>query len=455
MKRVLVLLPLCAAMMSANFATAADDPGPGRFRLITVDPGHFHASLVQKFMYADVDDVVHVYAPGGDDLEEHLKRVAGFNSRSNQPTHWREEVYTGPDFFQKMLADRAGNIVVLAGNNTRKTDYILRSVRAGLNVLADKPMAITPEDFGHLQEAFAVAASNHVLLYDIMTERFEVTTQLQRRLMQWRPLFGELEKGTPENPAIAMESVHYFSKVVAGSPLKRPQWFFDVRQEGEGITDVATHLVDLVQSEAFPEQALNPEDAKVLTARRWATPISREQFKQVTGADEFPGYLAGDVKDSVLQEFANGEFTYRLRDVCARVATRWEFAPPPGGNDTHYSSVRGSSANLIIRQGEAEKFKPVLFVQNRSFPSKSAFGDAVKDAIRGLQKDFPGVSAREAGAEWRIDVPEKYDVGHEAHFAQVTENFLSYLRAGKLPDWEAPNMLTKYATIMQAYQLSR
>ena len=54
-----------------------------------------------------------------------------------------------------------------------------------------------------------------------------------------------------------------------------------------------------------------------------------------------------------------------------------------------------------------------------------------------------------------MTVPEKYDVGHEAHFAQVTENYLRYLRAGRLPDWEVPNMITKYATIMKAYELSR
>ena len=54
----------------------------------------------------------------------------------------------------------------------------------------------------------------------------------------------------------------------------------------------------------------------------------------------------------------------------------------------------------------------------------------------------------------RLPSPEKYEVGHEFHFAQVTENFLPFLREGHLPDWEVPNMLTKYATIMQAYELS-
>src|SRR6185503_3920534 len=180
---------------------------------------------------------------------------------------------------------------------------ILRSVRAGLNVLADKPMAITPADFATLKEAFAVAASNHVLLWDIMTERCEITTALQREFSQQTGLFGEVVRGTPDEPAITKESVHHFSKIVAGSPLKRPVWFFDVRQQGEGIVDVTTHLVDLIQWEVFPDRALDPSDVRVLSARRWATPITRQQFKQVTGADDFPEFLRRDVKDGVLQVF--------------------------------------------------------------------------------------------------------------------------------------------------------
>jgi predicted dehydrogenase len=406
-------------------------------------------------MYPDVDAAVHVYAAAGDDLQEHLKRIDGFNTRTNDPTHWREVVYTGPDYLAKMLAYRAGNVVVIAGNNAHKTDCILRSVAAGLNVLADKPMVITPDNFPKLQLAFAVAQSNHVLLCDIMTERFEITTMLQRELSQWQPLFGELEKGSPTNPAIVMQSVHYFSKTVAGSALKRPQWFFDVRQEGEGIVDVSTHLVDLVQWEAFPDQALDPGDVQVLSARRWATPISREQFKHVTGADDFPAYLKGDITNGVLPEYANGEFTYRLRDVYANVSVQWNFDPPPNGSDTHFSVVRGTWVDLNIRQGAAENFKPVLYVTNH-FHIPGAFEDRVAGAVSQLQKDFPGVAARRIGnREFRIDVPDKYDVGHEAHFAQVTENYLGYLRDGHLPAWEVPNMLTKYATIMRAYEMSR
>ena len=452
MNKVPWLTLLLAANL--NFAMAQTNSENARFKLITLDPGHFHAALVQKFMYADVDPVVHVYAPAGGDLQEHLKRIESFNTRPNQPAHWQEKVYVAPDFFQKMLAERAGNIVVIAGNNCHKTDYILKSVQAGLNVLADKPMAITPADFEKLQQAFAIAATNHVLLYDIMTERCEIATELQRELSQQPALFGKLEKGSPDNPAITMKSVHYFSKTVAGVPLKRPQWFFDVRQEGEGIVDTSTHLVDLIQWEAFPEQALSPGDVSVTNARRWPTVITREQFKKVTGAENFPDFLKGAVKDGALQVYANGEFTYRLRDIYSKVSVSWDFETPAGG-DTHFSVMRGTKANLVIRQGAEQKFKPVLYVENTSDTDNSTFEASLKNSIAVLQGKYPGVGFQREGKAWRVMFPDNYDVGHEAHFAQVTENFLGYLRDGKLPDWEIPDMITKYATIMQAYQLSR
>ena len=152
-------------------------------------------------------------------------------------------------------------------------------------------MVITPEKFPLLEEAFATAQKKGVLLYDIMTERYEITTILQKELAQIPEVFGTLEKGTPDDPAVTMESVHHFFKYVAGSPLIRPAWFFDVRQQGEGMADVATHLVDLVQWVCFPEQTVQKTDVKVLSARRWPTVLSPEQFQAVTQLKEFPPYL--------------------------------------------------------------------------------------------------------------------------------------------------------------------
>ena len=361
-------------------AQAADVPA--RVRLITLDPGHFHAALLQKFMYDGVDPRVHVYAPGGEDLAEHLKRIEAFNTRPDQPTHWREEVYSGPDYLQRMLIERAGNVVVISGNNARKTEYMWRVIEAGMNVLADKPMVIRPADFPRLQQTFLVAQHKGVLLMDIMTERYEITNALQRALSQQEALFGGLLQGTVQSPAITKESVHHFSKIVAGVPLKRPQWFFDVRQQGEGIVDVTTHLVDLVQWDAFPEQALQPADVRVLKARRWATPISLAQFRQVTGAEDFPAELQRDVREGALQVYSNGEFTYMLRGVHARISVTWNFAAPAGSGDTHYSLMRGRKADLVIRQGAEQNFKPVLYVEKVPAVEDAAFAAALRESDR-------------------------------------------------------------------------
>src|SRR3954451_12074011 len=74
-------------------------------RLMILDPGHFHAALVQKEMYRGVSDRVDVYAPLGPDLTEHLNRIGAFNRRSDRPTTWAVEIHTGSDFFQRMLRE--------------------------------------------------------------------------------------------------------------------------------------------------------------------------------------------------------------------------------------------------------------------------------------------------------------------------------------------------------------
>src|ERR1700694_1917535 len=125
----------------------------GEVKLITLDPGHFHAALVQKTMYPGVSPAVSVYAPPGNDLDQHLKRIESYNRRPENPTHWEERVYSGPDFLQRMLAEKPGNVVVISGNNRAKMDYIDASLRAGLSVFADKPMCLDTAGFEQLKQA--------------------------------------------------------------------------------------------------------------------------------------------------------------------------------------------------------------------------------------------------------------------------------------------------------------
>ena len=120
-------------------------------RLMTVDPGHFHAALVQKEMYPGVAARVDVYAPLGPDLYEHLKRIDAFNRRAASPTTWTVDVHASPDAFDRMLRDRPGNVVVFSGRNGSKIDRIAASVKAGLHVLADKPWILKSADLDKLE----------------------------------------------------------------------------------------------------------------------------------------------------------------------------------------------------------------------------------------------------------------------------------------------------------------
>jgi len=425
-------------------------------KLLVLDPGHFHAALVQKTLIQGVSSRVHVYAPEGSELQDYLTRIQSFNSREQTPTRWETIVHTSADCLGTMLRERPGNLVVLAGKNCRKTEYLKACVEAGLNVLSDKPMCIDDAGFSSLQAAFASARQKNIFLCDLMTERFEMTSILQRRIIQAPEVFGELECGTPQRPGVVKESVHYLRKQVAGKTLLRPPWYFDVRQQGEGIVDVSTHLVDLVMWTCFPEQAMDfQKDIRMVKAGRWFTPISRAQFKAITGLDRFPEYLKHDIKnDDWLRCYCNGEMYYRLRGVHVRIRVVWNYEDPTGGVDTHFSIVRGTRAQVIIRQGSEENFCPELFIEPVKGVNREAWTKELKNLANSIDSDNPGVTLREEGLRWRLLIPDDYRVGHEAHFVQVTESFIESVRTGRFPAWEAPNMLAKYYTTTSALKLA-
>lgn len=432
------------------------DSASQQIKLVTLDPGHFHAALVQKSMYPGMDSVVHIYAPDGPDLQEQLRFIQQYNTRPDQPTHWEEAIYKGPDFLEKMVAEKKGNVVVMAGNNQRKTEYIQKAVEAGMNVLADKPMAISTAGFEQLQQAFTQAKEKNVLLYDIMTERSEITNILQSELSRIHDVFGELQKGTAADPAIVMESVHHFYKYVSGKALKRPAWFFDPRQQGDAITDVGTHLVDLVQWECFPDVTLDYKtDIQIQGAKRWPTPVTLSQFRTITGMDSFPDYLKEyAAHDTLLNVQANGDASYTIKGVHAKVTALWHYAAPEGAGDTHYALLRGTLSNLVIRQEKEEKYEPTLYVEPVSKSQAAGFEQALRAALKQLEGKYPGLELEKSKNGWKILIPARYKVGHEAHFAQVMERYLQYLEQGHLPDWEVPNMIAKYYTTTKALEMA-
>ena len=454
---------------------AENRPGKDTVKLVILDPGHYHAALVQKSMYKQVDPVVHVYAPDGPDVQDYLKQIARFNSREQDPTHWRQKVYAGDDFLERMLAEKSGDIVVLSGNNRRKAEYIKASIGAGFNVFCDKPMCIDARGFELLEQAFASARQKNVLLLDIMTERYNVTCIVQKLLVLDSELFGELQAGSADNPGVVKESVHHFFKYVAGAPIRRPTWYFDTTQQGEGLVDVTTHLIDLVMWTCFPDEAIDyRKDVAMQTARRWPTLIARPQYEKATGLPDFPGFLKEKLnQEGVLPCYSNGEMIYTLKGICVKLSVTWNFEAPEGGGDTHHSLFRGSKAHVIIRQGKEQDYRSEVYVEPAPGPSglpdPEKLASALKKAVARLQSQFPGLkiekelvprpSSLVSRPSWHVLIPEECHIGHEAHFQKVLEAYLQYLAKGSDsiagPDWEVPNMLAKYYITTRALEMAK
>jgi len=448
------LLTSCAKREEKQLKDVAAD---GIVKLIVLNPGHYHAALVQKTMYDQVDRTVQVYAPSGPEVQEYLKRIDSFNTRTENPTNWQEKVYTGDDYLEKMLAERGGNVVVISGNNQKKTLYIKSAVDAGLNVFCDKPMCIDPAGFRLLEQAFASADKNGVLLYDIMTERFNIFHILQKMLVLNRDVFGELQKGSAAEPAVVKESVHHFFKYVSGTPIKRPTWYFDTAQQGEGLVDVTTHLIDLVMWTCFPEQAIdNRRDVVIKRARRWPTMITRQQYEKVTRAADFPDFLKDKLnKEGILPYYANGEMIYTLKGIHIKLSVSWDFQAPVGAGDTQYSLFTGSKARVLLKQGPEEDFRPQLYVEPAGDISLEQLHTSLKKAIASLQSSYPGLALKRGPNYWQVLIPDEHQEGHEAHFQKVTERYLQYLAEARLPEWEVRNMMAKYYITTAALRLAQ
>jgi hypothetical protein len=62
-----------------------------------------------------------------------------------------------------------------------------------------------------------------------------------------------------------------------------------------------------------------------------------------------------------------------------------------------------------------------------------------------LAETRPGLGLERQGGERRIVIPDALRIGHDAHFRELTRNFLGHVEApGSLPAWETQNLVAKY-----------
>lgn len=429
----------------------------GEIELVVLDPGHFHASLLQKFSQKQVNDTVFVYAPEGDELTQYLSSIEGYNNRSENPTHWNGVVYSGEDYLGKMIDEHKGNVVVLAGNNRKKTAYISKAVNAGYNVLSDKPMAIDKAGFRLLEATYDSARSRDVYLYDVMTERYDILNTITRVLVNSEELFGELQDGTVEEPAIVMKNVHHFFKEVSGNVLVRPAWFYDVEQQGEGIADVATHLVDLVNWQCFPDKVIDYRtDVDIISAKHWPTSLTLADFTRSTRLYRFPDFLQKYLRNNLLEVFANGTIHYQLNGKNVAVISLWNYEAPEGGGDAYSALIKGTKASVEIVQNKEENYIKQLYIEKDKATDAEIFESALNKVVAELQKTYPYISPKQRSENrYQIVVPVEFRKGHEDYFGMVAAKYFQYLVNRDMPEWEISNTLAKYYITTTALDMAK
>ena len=130
---------------------------------------------------------------------------------------------------RSLLDEQRPDVVVVAGIYADRGQVVVDALRAGANVLADKPLCTSLSDL----DAIAVAADETRRLVSLMLEKRGYPETLAAREL--------LDSGT----------LGALSLVAASAPHKlvrpsRPSWFLDRPTYGGVIGDLAVHDIDLV-----------------------------------------------------------------------------------------------------------------------------------------------------------------------------------------------------------------
>ena len=160
---------------------------------------------------------------------------------------------------------------------------------------------------------------------------------------------------------------------------------------------------------------------------------------------------AGGRRGEGLDYFCNTRVAYALRGMHIKLDVLWNWEAPAGGGDTHLAVTRFTKSRVEVRQGAAEKGRPELYVV-RAMRRRRLNGCAWPS----LRPQYPGIGVEDDGERVPGHHSGRYRVGHEAHFAQVTNQFFTYLKHPlKFPRVGEPDMLAKYYVSTKGVELSR
>jgi predicted dehydrogenase len=419
------------------------------FHAVFYEPGHFHAALTLRTPNPRLAPDIHVYATPGPERQAFVTLVERFNTRAEQPTHWRLHLHEGPQLLQRLVADGHGDFVVLAGRNNTKLETMAFLIQAGLHVLADKPWLTDSRQLPYLTQVTAGPR----LAMDLMTVRHSVRARLIAQVVHTPELFGTFVTQESPAPAIDIASVHHLYKRVHGRPLQRPAWYYDTTVQGDGVVDVQSHMVEQVQWWMLGDAEGDYERDIVLdSVRCWTTPVPLALFHESTGLDAYPEALQSSVRDGVLQYACNSEIRYRLRGISVRQTAEWRQREPEGGGDLHRLTIRGSRCHVLVRQDEETGYQAMLSL----VPAAGvALESILPPVLAQWQEHFPGLVSEPSSRGVCLRLPPALDLGHEHQFALVLNTFLDHLDRSTWPQALPARIRLRYTLLAQAQDLGR
>lgn len=411
-------------------------------KLLLIQPEHFHAALVQKYKNVDVNSEVHLFADNPSSTQAYEKFIQQYNSRVNEPTNWEIISYYGTDFLEKAFDNDVGNVVILAGDNKRKIDFISQSIRHGKDVFADKPLVIDADGYNKLVSLLNMGTSPAPLLYDIMTERYDIKNRIVKSLLNDIDFSGGMNKYA-NRPAIQFNSKHHFIKEVSAKPLIRPAMFYNTLQQGEGLVDVTTHYIDLVYWILSDEQTIDLEnDVKLDSSFRWPTRLSRNNFEKSTGLKQYPTFLRQfQTEKGDLDVYSNGKLVFNFRGIPISISVQWDVESPDKSGDMFFARFEAKNFRIVIKPDDAG-VTSVFVIPNQNQVDEQ-FISQLKQVLSSL-KDLPGLTISKENDAYKIVVPKALYLTHEDHFTKVLEQFVTYRKTNTLPEWEKSFMLAKY-----------
>ena len=257
--------------------------------------------------------------------------------RADDPTHWRLHLHDGAGLLQRVVEERQGDFVVLAGRNDTKLATIASLTQAGLPVLADKPWLTDSRQLPYL----AQVTTGSCVAMDLMTGAYSLRAQVMAQVVHTPELFGTFvthEGSSTRHRAGVRASSHQtgqWSAIATARMVLRPPC---PRRWGGGCPSAYGGAGAGVGARG--SRGRGERDLVLASARCWPTPVPLDLFRESTGLATYPVALLPAVRDGVLQYACNSEICYRLQGIHVCQRAKWRQREPAGTGDLHRQPLR-------------------------------------------------------------------------------------------------------------------